>query len=172
MEERNLDIYGNDSIPWSRAANQLAAQAREEGKGRTCWLATTDPDARPHLAAVGAIWVDDKFYFTSGPRLRKSRNLAANPRCAISVSLDDIDIVVEGTAHKVTDPSMLERVANLYASMGWPARSTGEAITAEFSAPSAGHGPWDLYAITPAAAVGVATKEPFGATRWLFEKQA
>ena len=35
MEERNLDIYGNDSIPWSRASNQLAAQAREEGKGRT-----------------------------------------------------------------------------------------------------------------------------------------
>src|SRR5438309_7883596 len=76
MEEQNLDIYGHDPIPWSRASKQLVAQDREEGKGRTCWLATTDEDGSPHLAAVGAIWLDDKFYFTSGPRLRKSRNLA------------------------------------------------------------------------------------------------
>jgi pyridoxine/pyridoxamine 5'-phosphate oxidase len=171
MEEQNLDIYGHAPIPWSRAVTQLAAQAREEGRGRTCWLATTDPDGKPHLAAVGAIWIDDSFYFTSGPRLRKSRNLAANPRCALSVSLDDIDVVVEGSARKVTDTSTLERVANIYASLGWPARASGGAITAEFSAPSAGRGPWDLYAVTPAAAVGVATKEPFGATRWRFKQE-
>ena len=36
--------------------------------------------------------VDDKFYFVSGSRLRKSRNLAANPRCAVPVSLGDIDV--------------------------------------------------------------------------------
>ena len=124
---------------------------------------------RPHLAAVGAIWIDDKFYFVSGPRLRKSRNLAVNPRCAVSVSLDDIDVVVEGTARKVSDASTLERVANQYASLGWPARASEGAITAEYSAPSAGRGPWDLYAVTPTAAVGVATKEPHGATRWRFD---
>src|SRR5437016_14271584 len=71
MQEQNLDIYGHEPIPWSRALKQLEEQAREEGPGRTCWLATTDPDGRPHLAAVGAIWVDDNFYFVSGPRLRK-----------------------------------------------------------------------------------------------------
>jgi pyridoxine/pyridoxamine 5'-phosphate oxidase len=171
MEEQNLDIYGHDPIPWSRAAKQLAAQAREEGKGRTCWLATTDEDGSPHLAAVGAIWLDDRFYFTSGPRMRKSRNLAANPACAVSVSLDDIDVVIEGTARKVTDPDTLERVAKVYASLGWPARASAGAIAAEFSAPSAGRGPWDLYAVTPAAAVGVATKEPHGATRWRFKRE-
>ena len=171
MEEKNLDIYGHEPIPWSRPSKQLAAQAREEREGRTCWLATTDPDGRPHLAAVGALWIDDKFYFTSGPRLRKSRNLAANARCAVSVSLDDIDVVVEGTARKVTDPSTLERVANLYASLGWPARASGGAITAEYSAPTAGRGPWDLYEVTPSAVVGVATKEPWGAMRWRFEQR-
>lgn len=66
MQEQNLDIYGHEPIPWSRALKQLEEQAREEGPGRTCWLATTDPDGRPHLAAVGAIWVDDNFYFVSG----------------------------------------------------------------------------------------------------------
>src|SRR5258708_22567418 len=166
MHEQNLDIYGHAPIPWSRALKQLEARPREEGPGRTFWLATTDPDGRPHLAAVGAMWVDGKFYFVSGPRLRKSRNLASDPRCAVSVSLDGIDVVVEGTARKVTDPAILERVANVYASLGWPARATDEAITAEYSAPSAGRGPWNLYEVTPSAAVGVATKEPHGATRW------
>ena len=170
IEEQNLDIYGHDPIPWPRASKQLATQAREEAKGRTCWLATADEDGSPHLAAVGAIWLDDKFYFTSGPRLRKSRNLATNPRGAVSVSLDDIDVVVQGAARKVTDPDTLERGANVYASLGWPARVSAGAITAEFSAPSAGRGPWDLYAVTPSAAVGVATKEPFGATRWRFNR--
>jgi pyridoxine/pyridoxamine 5'-phosphate oxidase len=169
IEEQNLDIYGHDPIPWARAANQLAEQAAE-GKGRTCWLATADPDGTPHVAAVGAVWVDGKFYFTSGPKLRKSRNLAANPRCAISLSLDDIDVVVEGVARKVTDASTLDRVAKLYASLGWPARASGGAITAEYSAPSAGRGPWDLYALTPSSAVGVATAEPHGATRWRFNR--
>ena len=168
MEAQNLDIYGHEPIPWSRARKQLETQTREQG--RTCWLATTDPDGRPHVAAVGAVWLDDKFYFVSGPRLRKSRNLAVNPRCAVSVSLGDIDVVVEGTAHKVTDPAVLERVANLYASLGWPARASNGAITAEYSAPSAGRGPWDLYAVTASAAVGVATKEPHGATRWRFDR--
>jgi hypothetical protein len=77
--------------------------------------------------------------------------------------------VVEGTARKVTDPATLERVANQYASLGWPARASEGAITAPYSAPSAGRGPWDLYEIVAEGAVGVATGEPHGATRWRFD---
>jgi hypothetical protein len=168
MDEQNLDIYGNPPIPWTRAREQLEASAREDGAGRTYWLATTGGDRRPHLTAVGALWIEDRLYFVSGPRTRKSRNLAANPTCAMSVSLDGIDLVVEGTAARVADPESLERIANLYAARGWPARASEGAITAPYSAPSAGPGPWDLYAITPSAAVGVATREPHGATRWRF----
>src|SRR6266567_164757 len=115
MEEQNLDIYGHDPIPWTRALKQLETQHSEEG--RTCWLATAGPDGKPHIAALGAVWVDDRFYFVSGPRTRKSRNLADNASCAISVSLGDIDVVVEGPARVVTDMPTLERVANLYASL-------------------------------------------------------
>jgi pyridoxine/pyridoxamine 5'-phosphate oxidase len=168
MDEQNLDIYGHAPIRWSRALRQLEAAARNEPRDRTHWLATTDRDGKPHLAAVGALWVDGQFYFVSGPRTRKSQNLAANANCAMSVSLDDLDVVVEGKAAKVTDPASLERIASLYASLGWPASVSEGAITAEYSAPSAGRGPWDLYAIRPGAAVGVATKEPHGATRWRF----
>ncbi len=168
MEEQNLDIYGHDPIPWTRALKQLETQHSEEG--RTCWLATAGPDGKPHIAALGAVWVDDRFYFVSGPRTRKSRNLADNASCAISVSLGDIDVVVEGPARVVTDMPTLERVANLYASLGWPAHASDGAIAAEYSAPSAGRGPWNLYVVAPTAAVGVATKEPHGATRWHFDR--
>lgn len=83
--------------------------------------------------------------------------------------MDDIDIVVEGTARNVTDMMVLERMAKVYNGMGWPARAVAGSFTAPYSAPSGGRPPWDLYAITPTAAVGVATEEPHGATRWRFD---
>ena len=45
----------------------------------------------------------------------------------------------------------------------------GDAFTAPYSAPSAGPPPWDLYEFTPKTAFGVATAEPYGATRWHFQ---
>jgi hypothetical protein len=166
MEQKNLDLYGNDPIPWARPLRQL--EEFEPGPGHGTWLSTTRPDGRPHTAGVGAIWVDDRFYFTSGPGTRKSRNLAENPNCAISMSLPDIDLVVEGTAVRVTDDATLQRLAERYADQGWPASVKDGALTAEYSAPSAGPPPWDLYVVTPTAAFGVATAEPYGATRWRF----
>lgn len=166
METINLDIYGHEPIPWSRALTQLETQ--NPGENRTCWLATTSTDGNPHVAAVGGLWADDRFYVTSGPGTRKSRNLERNPNCVISVSLGDIDVVLQGTARKVTDQSTLERIVKMYNELGWPARVADGAFTAEFSAPSAGPPPWYLYEFTPSAAVGVATAEPHGATRWRF----
>ncbi|HEV8534954.1 MAG TPA: pyridoxamine 5'-phosphate oxidase family protein [Candidatus Limnocylindria bacterium] len=112
---KNLDIYGAKPIPWSRALKQLGASA-----GGTYWLATTKPDGRPHVAAVGALWVDGKIYFVSGTRTRKSRNLAANPSCVVSVSLTGIYLVFEGTAIRVADRPTLLRLASPYAAQGWP----------------------------------------------------
>src|SRR6266545_7930354 len=138
MRQKNLDIYGSKPIPWSRARDQLDASATETEEDAittktTYWLAAARPDGRPHIAAVGALWVDGKFYFTSGAGTRKSRNLAENPNCVISVSLGDLDLVVEGTAVRVTDSPTLRRAAKLYAAQGWPARASGGAITAEYS---------------------------------------
>ena len=53
----------------------------------TWFLGTVGPDGRPHAAGVGAIFIDGDVYFTSGPKTRKSRNLAANPASSISVVL-------------------------------------------------------------------------------------
>jgi hypothetical protein len=164
METRNLDRYGNEPIPWSRVEKQLDTETDH----RTYWLATTGPDGRPHVAGVGARWSGGKFYFVSGGGTRKSRNVAADPRCALSVTLPDIDLVVEGTATRVTDPATLDRLAKLYAAQGWPAEAHDGALVAPYSAPSAGPPPWNLYELTPVTATGVATAEPHGATRWQF----
>jgi pyridoxine/pyridoxamine 5'-phosphate oxidase len=164
MNQKNLDIYGHEPLPWSRAVEQL-----EAGSAKSFWLATVRPDGRPHVAAVGALWVDGKLYFTSGPQTRKSRNLAQNPACVFSVSLPNLDLVIEGTAARVTDEDTLQRLAQRYAAQGWPARASDGALTAEYSAPSAGPPPWYLYVLTPITAFGVATVEPHGATRWQFE---
>jgi general stress protein 26 len=163
MDQTNLDIYGHAPIPWSRAEQQLEKPADET---TTYFLTTVRPDGRPHVAGVGALWIDGKFYFVSGPGTRKSRNLAERADCVISVKLTDLDLVVEGTATRVTDESTLERLAKAYDAQGWPATAKDGAITAPFSAPSAGPAPWFLYEFTPKTAFGVATAEPHGAMRW------
>jgi hypothetical protein len=86
----------------------------------------------------------------------------------MSMSLPGMDLVVEGAAVKVTDQPTIERLAERYAAQGWPARATDGAITAEYSAPSAGPAPWHLYVLTPVTAFGVASAKPYGATRWRF----
>lgn len=163
---RNLDRYGSAPLPWSRPRDILATDTPQADM--TFFVATVRPDDRPHTAGVGAVWVDDILYFTSGPGARKARNLAVNPACSVSVRMRSIDLVLEGFAHRVTDQSTLERVAAVYREGGWPATVEGDAFTAPYSAPSAGPPPWHLYRLTLHSAVGVATAEPHGASRWDF----
>ena len=167
MEQKNLaDLYGLDPIPWSRALEALEAG---EQRNATSFLATTRPDGRPHLAGVGAVWDGGRVYFVSGAGTRKSQNVAENPTCAIAMSLPGIDLVFEGVAERVTDDATLRRLAKRYAEGGWPARVEDGAFTYDYSAPSAGPPPWNLYAIKPRTVFGVLAAEPGGATRWRFD---
>lgn len=171
VEVTNLDIYGSAPLEWSRARELLEAGPPEPGvPGGEFFtvLSTTRPDGRPHAVPLGALWIEGAFYFTSGPGTRKSRNLTANPACAMTARLKGLDLVVEGEATRVTDPETLERVAAVYRNWGWPVSVEGNAFTAPYSAPSAGPPPWYLYRLTVHTAFGVATTEPFGATRWRF----
>jgi nitroimidazol reductase NimA-like FMN-containing flavoprotein (pyridoxamine 5'-phosphate oxidase superfamily) len=167
VEVTNLDRYGFPPLPWSRPHDLLGATPAQPGT--PYFLGTSRPDGRPHAAGIGALWLDGDLYFTSGPGTRKAQNLSANPACTISASLEGIDVVLEGEATRVTDQQTLEAVAGRYRDVGWPAEVEGDAFTAPFSAPSAGPPPWHLYRLTVDTAFGVATAEPYGATRWRFE---
>jgi hypothetical protein len=165
IETRNLDIYGNAPLPWSRPHDLLAAGTFF---GRPAFLGTVRPDGRPHSAGIGAIWHEGDIYFTSGPGTRKSRNLALNPACTISAKLETIDMVFEGEAAKVTDELTLEVIAACCRETGWPVQVENDAFTGPFNAPSAGPPPWHLYRFTFHTAIGNATAEPNGATLWRF----
>lgn len=171
--------YGHrDGLPrldWARIQSRLdegVTQAPETGgpSRHTCWLATTNRDGSPHVTGVGTLSVDGAFWFETGERTRKGANLARDPRCTLSLATRDFDLVVEGEAHKATDPQAVAAMAERWDSEGWPARvdDTGLALTADYSAPSAGPPPWVVYRVTPHRATAVATVEPGGATRWSF----
>ena len=123
----------------------------------------------PHAAGIGALWRDGDIYFTSEPGTRKSRNLAANPACTIAAGLATIDIVLEGAAVRVTDGPTLEQLAARCREGSWPVQVEGDGFSAPYSAPSTGLSPWHLYRCTFHTAIGNATAEPHGATRWRFE---
>ncbi len=169
VEVTNLDIYGSAPLDWSRARALLANQG---GAEVTHFLSTTRPDGRPHVTGVGALWSEGDLFIVSGDRTRKSKNLAANPACSIAVRLPGMDVILEGTASRVTDPQTLERAAALYRQVGWPAEvdAAAQAFTAPYSAPSAGPPPWQLYRFVFHTAFAVASAEPHGATRWRFAR--
>jgi PPOX class probable F420-dependent enzyme len=176
MEATNLaGRYGLTTLDWAPIQARLnAGLSQAPGSGgpdrHTSWLTTINPDGSPHLTGVGALWADETFWFETGAQTRKARNLARDPRCALSVATQDFDLVVEGTARQITDPPTVAAMAERWAAGGWPARvdDTGTALTAEFSAPSAGPPPWFVYRLTPHTATAVATAAPGGATRWRY----
>jgi hypothetical protein len=169
--QRNLDTHGAPPIEWSRVSEVLAGNITQgPGTGgpdrHTAWLATINPDGSPHVTAVGIARLDATWCFTSGPTTRKSRNIARDPRCVLSVATQPFDLVIEGTAERVTEPGELQVVAAAYREQGWPAVVDGQALTAEYSAQSAGPPPWHVYRMAPATVFALGTTEPFGATRF------
>jgi hypothetical protein len=175
-DAKNLaDLYDLPLLDWDSVANRLEeGVSQAPGTGgpdrHTCWLATINPDGSPHVTGVGALWVDGAFWFESGEGTRKGRNLANDPRCTLSLATYAFDLVVEGTAEQVRDTGTVASMAARWNAQGWPARvdESGVALTAEFSAPSAGPPPWAVYRITLDRATAVRTVEPGGATRWWF----
>ncbi len=176
MEATNLaDLYHSPLLDWAPIQARLAAGlSQAPGTGgpdrHTCWLATINPDGSPHVTGIGAVWADGGWWFETGRGTRKGRNLARDPRCTLSVAAREFDLVVDGEAALVTDAAPVADLAARWAAEGWPARAddTGVALTAEYSAPSAGPPPWHVYRLTPRTATAVGTIDPGGATRWRF----
>jgi Pyridoxamine 5'-phosphate oxidase len=174
MEAKNLaDLYDLPLVDWKRVEARLDGPDRLAGTGdnpERSWLATTNPDGSPHLTGLGPLYVSGRFYFTTGATTRKARNLATDPRCTLGVSTSEFDLAVDGDAALVDEPDIVADMAGRWAAGGWPVRvdATGSALTADFSAPSAGPPPWRVYRLTPRQATAILTAEPGGATRWSF----
>ena len=173
---KNLaELYDLEPLAWDRIVTGLEAgfpQAPGDGgpDRHSSWVATINVDGSPHVTGVGSIWHDGTFWFETGEATVKGRNIARDPRCSLSLATKGFDLVVEGVAEMVADPAKVAELAAIWAAGGWACRpdETGSALTADFSAPSAGPPPWRVYRIDVHRATALETVEPGGATRWTF----
>ena len=107
-ERPYMPDYGVDTdqwrpLPWSWAAQRLVA-------ARNYWVVTVSAQGRPHALPVWGVWDDSehRFCFSCGPRSRKARNLAADPRVTVA-SEDTVEAIsVEGSAATVLDEDRRE----------------------------------------------------------------
>lgn len=174
METINLGTADRlPTVDWSAVLAKLATgepPAPDAHNSRTTWLTTINDDGRPHVTPVGALWLDDAFWFQTGPTTKKAHNVARDPRCSVAVSIRAADVVVEGEAERVIEPSALARAAEAWADQGWPAEldDSGSGITAPFNAPAQGPPPWNVYRVNARSALVCWNEEPGGLTRFRF----
>ena len=98
---------GRGLLPWDWAVERLA-------RAHNYFVATVRPDGAPHLIAVWGVWLDGAFYFSTGGRSRKARNLTVEPRCVVSPEGAAESVVVEGLSERVTDAGQLPRLMEAY----------------------------------------------------------
>jgi general stress protein 26 len=104
---------GAAARPWAEAAEVLS-------HSEMFWLSTVRRDGRPHVTPLPAIWFDGVLYFCAGSHEQKAKNLQSNPRCVLTTGANQfrsgLDVVVEGTAARVTGPAQLHRLAAMWKS--------------------------------------------------------
>ena len=153
----DMEGYGIATDPegmllWGWASAALAA-------ARNYWIGTTRPDGRPHAAPVWGIWLDETFYFGTGPTSCKGRNLAVNPAIVVHLESGDDSVILEGVAEPLTDASLLERYADAYEAKYQFRPDTSK--------------PEGTYMLRPRVAFGWRERDfPTSATRWRFREDA
>jgi nitroimidazol reductase NimA-like FMN-containing flavoprotein (pyridoxamine 5'-phosphate oxidase superfamily) len=131
------------------------------------WLSTVRRDGRPHVTPLPAVWHNGTLHFCTGDQEQKTRNLEAEPRCVLTTGTPELrsglDVVVEGTAVRVTDPGRLKRLAELWLERhDWPFEVGEEGF-------SDGAGRTGLvFGVTPDKVLAFGKGEPFSQTRYRF----
>ncbi len=100
-----------DATPWDEVDRALAG-------AELYWLTTVRADGRPHVTPLIGVQHGGLQHFCTGLREQKARNLEHNPRVALTTGAnrwaEGLDVVVEGTAVRVTDHDELQRLADAY----------------------------------------------------------
>ena len=94
MPEYGLPTGQKGLLEWSWAEQRLK-------KSHNYWISTCRPDGSPHCMVIWGLWRDGGFYFSTGAKSRKARNLAKNPRCVVCTERAEEAVVVEGTAKRL-----------------------------------------------------------------------
>jgi nitroimidazol reductase NimA-like FMN-containing flavoprotein (pyridoxamine 5'-phosphate oxidase superfamily) len=100
-----------DPTSWSETLQALE-------RAELYWLTTVRSDGRPHVTPLIGVVEDGAAHFCTGVTEQKARNLERNTHVALTTGTNSwdsgLDIVVEGTAVRLTDDGSLQRLADAY----------------------------------------------------------
>jgi general stress protein 26 len=150
---------GATAPPWTDVAQVLTVS-------EMFWLSTVRSDGRPHVTPLPAIWLDGTLYFCTGSHEQKTANLRASASCVLTTGNSDLrsglDVVVEGTAVRMTDVRLLHELAAIWKSkLDWDYDVTDDGFRD-------GAGPTVLvFGVTPAKILAFG-KAPYTQTRYRF----
>ena len=106
--------YGDPSATWDDIQRLLA-------DAQLYWIITVRRDGRPHAVPLVGVWQNGTFAFCTGRDEQKQRNLDANPQVAVTTGTTGAsgwdsgkEVVVEGTAVRVTDAADLQALAEAW----------------------------------------------------------
>jgi nitroimidazol reductase NimA-like FMN-containing flavoprotein (pyridoxamine 5'-phosphate oxidase superfamily) len=146
--------------PWSDAAQVLE-------DAELYWLTTVRSDGRPHVTPLIGVVEGGAVHFCTGLGEQKARNLEGGRQVALTTGNNSwargLDVVVEGTAVRVADNAVLQRLADAFEAkygsvwrfeVGDGVFGTGEHVAAVFR-------------IEPDKVLAFA-KQPHGQTRYRF----
>lgn len=141
---------GTGLLPWKWAEDRL-------GKVHNFWVGTTQPDGRPHVMPVWGVWMDGGLYFSTGAKSRKARNLRANPSCVVCGEHARGQIIIEGTARRLSEPKLWKRFAAVYEK--------------KYDFDMSGYSAEPFYVVRPRTVFAFWEKDFVGsATRWKFSE--
>jgi nitroimidazol reductase NimA-like FMN-containing flavoprotein (pyridoxamine 5'-phosphate oxidase superfamily) len=97
--------------PWSAAVHVLE-------HAELYWLTTVRADGRPHVTPLIGVARDGAVHFCTGLREQKARNLERSAKVALTTGNnawdEGLDVVVEGTAVRVSESDALQELADAY----------------------------------------------------------
>lgn len=141
-------------LPWAWAEERLI-------RSHNYWLATTRPDARPHLMVIWGLWLEQVFYFSTGSQSRKARNLRSNSHCVIGTEHAEQAVILEGIAAAVTEVALLKTLLSLYQKKYDYDMSSMETDILSMQEP--------IFAVRPTVVFGLEESKMLqSATRWRF----
>lgn len=114
-----VDLDARFSAPRA-SATTWAEVRRVIEEAELFWISTVRSDGRPHVTPLPAVWSDGALYFCTGAGEQKGVNLARNPSCTLTTGNNawkaGLDVVIEGTATRVTDDALLQALAEAWES--------------------------------------------------------
>ena len=134
-------------LPWPWAEERLVTSYRY-------WVISTGGRPYAHAMPVWGVWFESAFWFSTGGRSRKTRNLHSDPRCTLHT--DTVDpVVVEGLAAVAPAGDRLDAVIDRYK------------VKYPMEPPDLDENP--VFVVTPERAFGLVEAEfTTSPTRWVF----